>query len=430
VTVPAAPRELDGELAQALRRACGFSLQESLERLLARRLGPGRAEELRERIRQGDPEAVVELIESAVVCETYFFRNPEQLAALSRAAFRPAASPGPLSIWSAGCATGEEAYSVAAVLLEAGRAHGVDRILATDVSRRALDVARAGRYGSWSLRRPFASGAGRWLRQRDGGVEVAPELRSSIEFRVHNLLQPAPKGPFDVVLCRNVLIYFDPEVGRDVLARLAASLRPGGWLVVAPAELGLAAGLPLESHLDGGAVLLRRTASAAADGVRNAAVPPPPRGPARLVAAAPAARPAPLLARPDPPRAEPLHVASDPADEVELLRHALAAQARGNLTAAIDALRRALYLDPDLAMAHACLVLVYRRAGRSADAERARRNALRVLEGLEEGDLLRAAEPITAGALRSALELPMGRARSTRREGTAPRGNPARSRLE
>jgi chemotaxis protein methyltransferase CheR len=427
VIVASARRELDAELADALRRSCGFSLQGSLERLLARRLGARRAGELRERIRQGDPEALAELIESAVVCETYFFRHPEQLAALSRVAFRPAASPGPLHIWSAGCASGEEAYSVAAALLEAGRTPGADRILATDVSRRALDAARAGRYGSWSLRPPSGPRARRWLRQRDGGLEIAPEVRASVEFRLHNLLERAPMGPFDVVLCRNVLIYFDPEVGRDVLARLAASLRPGGWLAVAPAELGLTAGLPLEPQLEGGTVLLRRSADGAANGLHSLADPSPPRGSGRLVAAAPAPLPAQPPAR---PRAEPLQVASDSPAEVELLRHAIAAEARGNLTAAIDALRRALYLDPDLAMAHAFLVLVYRRAGRSADAERARRNALRVLDGLEDGDLLRAAVPITAGALRSALELPMGSFRSTCRGDAAREGGPARIRFE
>ena len=66
-----------------------------------------------------------------------------------------------------------------------------------------------------------------------------------MEFQVHNLLLPAPQGSFDVVLCRNVLMYFDPPLAREVLARLAASLRPGGWLALAPAELGLAAGLGL-----------------------------------------------------------------------------------------------------------------------------------------------------------------------------------------
>lgn len=417
MTAAASLRVLDAELAEALRRACGLSLRDSVQRLLACRLGAGAAGELRARIRVGDPAALVELIESAVVCETYFFRHPEQLAALSGVAFRPAPASVPLRIWIAGCASGEEAYSVAAVLLEAGRTPGVDRILATDVSRRALEVARVGRYGSWSLRHPPASGWARWLRPSGDGYEVAPEVRAAVEFQVHNLLRPAPQGSFDVVLCRNVLMYFDPPLAREVLARLAASLRPGGWLVLAPAELGLATGLPLESHQDGVAILLRRTAGVVATGPGSLARPSPAprRRPAGGPPRPPPERPPAPAERLEPARADPQLLTSDSA-AIEFLRLALAAEALGDLAAAIDGLRRALYLDPDLAVAHATLVPLYQRTGRPADAKRARRNALRALEGLDDGVLLPAAEPLTAGALRGALEPRVRRSRASRAE--------------
>jgi chemotaxis protein methyltransferase CheR len=411
--------ELDLELAQALRRACGLSLLGSLQRILLRRLGIAGAAALRARIRLGDPEAVTELVEAAVVGETYFFRDREQLDALSRLAFRPAPASDRLRIWSAGCASGEEAYSIAIALLEAGRAPGADRIVATDVSRRALDAAQAGVYGRWSVRHALAPGESRWLRPRGDGHDVAPEARASVELRVHNLLDPAPAGPFDVVLCRNVLIYFEPSLARDVLARIAASLRPGGWLAVAPAELGLAAGLPLEPHREGGTILLRRTAAAAESdaGIRPA---PPPRRqqPERIrPAAAPRGRhpqeSAARRARPEPAGAAPQLPASEPPPAFEFLRIAHAAELRGDLGAAIDGLRRALYLDPDLAVAHATLVPLYRRSGLAADAERARRNALRVLEGLDDAAPLPGAEPITAGALRGALGRSLRRARAS-----------------
>ncbi|HEY6006336.1 MAG TPA: hypothetical protein VIV57_25880, partial [Anaeromyxobacter sp.] len=96
---------------------------------------------------------------------------------------------------------------------------------------------------------------------------------------------------------------------------------------------------------------------------------------------------------------------------VELLRLAHAAEVRGDLAAAIDGLRRALYLEPDLAVAHATLVPLYRRTGLPADAERARRNALRALEGVDDRATLPGAGPFTAGALRRALEPPGRRAR-------------------
>lgn len=412
MTAASSGRKLDEELVTALRRACGLSLQDSLERVLARRLGASDSAELRARIRLGDPAALVELVESAVVCETYFFRHPEQLAALSGVAFRPVPASVPLRIWIAGCASGEEAYSVAAALLEAGRTPGVDRILATDVSRRALEVARAGRYGSWSLRHPPASGWARWLRPSGDGYEVAPEVRAAVELRVHNLLDPAPQGPFDVVLCRNVLMYFDPPLAREVLARLAASLRPGGWLALAPAELGLATGLPLEPHQDGVAILLRRTAGVVATGPGTLVRPSPASRP-RPAGRPPARRPERPPAPSERPSTDPRPLTGDSAAAIEYLRLALAAEARGDLAAAIDGLRRALYLDPDLAVVHATLVPLYRRTGRPADAERARRNALRALEGLDDGVLLPAAEPITAGALRDALEPPIRRTRAS-----------------
>jgi chemotaxis protein methyltransferase CheR len=345
--------------------------------------------------------AVTELVEAAVVAETYFFRHPEQLAALSRLAFGPAPQGRALRIWSAGCATGEEAYSVAAALLQAGRPPGVDRVLATDVSARALEAARTARYGRWSLRRAVAAGEGSWLRSSGDVHEVAPEVRAAVELRVHNLLDAPPPGPFDVVLCRNVLIYFEAAHAREVLARVAATLRPGGWLAVAPAELPLAHGLPLEPHGEGGAVLLRRTAAAPRERghVRHA---PPPAARRRAVHAAPLPPPAAAPSR-EPPRPTVPPPPAGAADAVELVRAALAADARGDLPGALEGLRRALYLDPDLAVAHATLVPLYQRAGRRSDAERARRNALRALEGLDDETPLLAAEALTAGALRSAL---------------------------
>jgi chemotaxis protein methyltransferase CheR len=190
-----------------------------------------------------------------VVNETAFWRHPEQLAALGRLA---ADARRPLAIWSAGCATGEEPYSVAIALLEAGRGGMGDRIVATDVSARALDAAAAGVYGIRSTRKlPLALGA-RWF---EAGVErrVRAEVRALVEFRRHNLVaDPAPGGPFDVVLCRNVLIYFDPRTAGEVLRRLVGALRPGGVLVLGPVELGAATAGELEWLNLGDATLLRR----------------------------------------------------------------------------------------------------------------------------------------------------------------------------
>jgi chemotaxis protein methyltransferase CheR len=205
---------------------------------------------------QGGEEAAIEvLVEHAVVAETSFWRHAEGLLAL---AARLTAVPGPARVWCAGCASGEEPYSLAVALLEAGRSPGADRILATDLSLRALARAQAGVYRARALRRLPRPLAGRWFHASDGGARVDPRAAAAVTFQRHNLLDAPPPGPFDAVLCRNVLIYFDAEVAGGVLARLAGALQPGGLLLLGPVELPLATGLGLEFLEEGGATLLRR----------------------------------------------------------------------------------------------------------------------------------------------------------------------------
>jgi chemotaxis protein methyltransferase CheR len=247
-------------VGRALADAFGLSLSEGLERALRNGLASAAAalgvapDSLASRVTGGDRESLHALVEHAVVPETHFWRHPEQLAALAAAAF---GARGPLSLWSAGCSSGEEPYSLAIALLEAGRAGRGDRILATDVSERLLAAARRGSYGAWSMRRMPRPLAERWLPGADARG-VAEEVRGLVEFRRHNLVaEPAP-GIFDVVVCRNVLIYFEAAVAAEVLYRLVQALRPGGLLVLSPVELSLAAPLGLEWLDRPGAALLRR----------------------------------------------------------------------------------------------------------------------------------------------------------------------------
>ncbi|HET8540820.1 MAG TPA: CheR family methyltransferase [Anaeromyxobacter sp.] len=250
------------EVARILADEAGLSLGDGLDRALgdgllgaASALGVDAAAVAR-RVVARDPAALAALVEHAAVVETAFWRHPEQLAAAARTV---SAATGPARIWSAGCATGEEPYSVAIALLEAGRTSGTDRILATDVSTRALESARAALYGERTVRRLPFDVAARWL---EPGVprRVAPEVRALVTFERHNLVRdPVPADAhFDVVLCRNVLIYFGPETAAAVLYRLVGALRPGGVLVLGPVELPLARALDLEWVEDGGATLLRR----------------------------------------------------------------------------------------------------------------------------------------------------------------------------
>jgi chemotaxis protein methyltransferase CheR len=162
------------------------------------------------------------------VGHTGFFRHPEQFENLRRALPELARRiQPPLRVWCAGCSTGEEAYSVA---LCADQACVPVSILATDVNPGAIEFARAGRYqAARAAKLPGATGG--WL---------APErFRQSVRFEVSSLIDADPSfglGPFDLIFCRNVLIYFDREIVPEVLESLSLHLRPRGAIVISPAD--------------------------------------------------------------------------------------------------------------------------------------------------------------------------------------------------
>lgn len=387
---------------RALERACGPAFTPGLrERWRAHAAASFREtgadpSELWPPLVAGAPEQVAALLAEAIAGETWFFRYPAQLEALRRLCFLPADPARPLRLWSAGCGSGEEAFGLAVSLLEAGRREGADRVLGTDLSARALEHARAGMYGAWSFRRDPGHLL-RWFRGDLPRREVAPEARALVRFRRHDLgADSMPSASFDAVVCCNVLGHLDAEGCARALRTLHGAVRPGGFLVVAPGEAALLATLPMEWVEHGGTMLLRRPA------VR-------PRRPARRRAEAQLslfdeAREA--TRRGDLAEAGRLaaRVAERERSPRSYLLLSMATEARGDVTGAVEAVRQALHLEPALAVAHASLLSLYRRLGRRADAERARLAALQALHGVDEAERLTAVEPVTAGALRRALE--------------------------
>jgi chemotaxis protein methyltransferase CheR len=188
------------------------------------------------------------LLDDVTIQETHFFRNAPQIAAL-RDVILPdlmtqAADAGrSFTVWAAGCSTGEEPYTLAMLALEVREARGLPvdvRILGTDVSDSAIAVAQAATYAGRTVDLAEASARQRWFDTGPrGAAVVADEVRDLVEFQVHNLVsEPAPFADacVDLVVCRNVTIYFARETTRALVARFHHVLRPGGFLMLGHAE--------------------------------------------------------------------------------------------------------------------------------------------------------------------------------------------------
>jgi chemotaxis protein methyltransferase CheR len=190
-----------------------------------------------------DPEGPAELerlVERVVVGETYFFRELDQLKLIVERWIAPAVAEGRRPrIWSAACATGEEPLSIAMMLADRGILGSVD-IVASDVSQRALDYAQAGIFGRRSQRDYNAGLLRRSSRNIDGDkLEVNRPLIDAVSWRRINLIDEAAVGAlgkFDVILCRNVLIYFSDATITQVVDRLGRALAPNGVLFVGVTE--------------------------------------------------------------------------------------------------------------------------------------------------------------------------------------------------
>ena len=228
---------------------CSDSRREVLRRALAARMtrrGAATWDHYHHTLSSADgDDELRELLRCITVSETAFFRIPSQFEAL-RSVLVPAIigerRSGTLNIWSAGCASGEEPYSIAIALaeMEAALRGWKVHILATDVSADAIERARRGVYHERAVRGVPRGYLARYFECRPDGYEVGPELRSRVVFEEFNLADPSYPRPqpdgWDLIFCRNVTIYFRTETTRQVVARFRETLRPGGFLVLGPTE--------------------------------------------------------------------------------------------------------------------------------------------------------------------------------------------------
>jgi chemotaxis protein methyltransferase CheR len=374
------------------------------------------------------------LLDAVTIPETHFFRNPPQMVALQRRLLpelmrRAVARGRALTVWSAGCSSGEEPYSlamlvaeVAATLPEAPEVH----IVATDLSTHAVEATKRARYSGRSLALVDEARLARWFTaDDDGAMTVVPEVRAMVDVRLHNLVTDAPPfaaGEIDLVVCRNVTIYFARETMRDLVGRFHSVLGAGGYLVMGHAETLWQVTDAFTLVTLGDAFAYRKDLPAVPEPVTEALVPPVLGHPRRAVRRTPEQRvrnawpeapllpPRPLDSVPDPDAATDLlrlaREALDQARYAEAARLAAAAavaspfevdayvvegRARatvGDDEGALVALRKAVYLAPKAGHARFQLAGALSRCGEHAGAAREYRAAAATLPQTPESELV------------------------------------------
>jgi len=241
-------------LSKLVEAHAGISLHAGKEALVKARLGKRLRQlgirsyrEYLDYLRRDDGEEFVAMLDAISTNVTYFFREPEHFAFLARRVLPrllPArAKQRRLRFWSAGCSSGEEPYSLAIVLREKVPEHRAwdMRILATDLSTRVLTKARQGYYESEKLRDIKPELLARYFKPEDDGANeryrVVPAVRELVRFARLNLMNDWPmKGPFDVIFCRNVMIYFERETRRRLVRKFWELLDQGGMLLIGHSE--------------------------------------------------------------------------------------------------------------------------------------------------------------------------------------------------
>lgn len=237
------------QLRRLLQTHAGIALSDAKKHLVVGRLAPrlrhyGYASHtpyLRQII-AGDETEFQIMVDLLTTNETSFFREPKHFDLLRRIAAESSHRDGSFRVWSAACSSGEEPYTIAMVLMDTlGDGQPWD-ITATDISTRILDRARSAHYALERartiprdiLRKYCLKG----VRSQEGTFLIAPELRQRVTFRHLNLFQPLPDnlGQFDVIFLRNVMIYFDMDTKRKVVANLIPRLRREGYFLVGHSE--------------------------------------------------------------------------------------------------------------------------------------------------------------------------------------------------
>lgn len=261
-------------LRQLIREHCGIWLGDSkvtflqvrlADRLRARNISSAQEYYYFLKYDAHGHEEMQRLIDAVTVNETWFFRETGPIDAWRKTVLPDLIKrSGRLRMWSAGCATGEEPYTLAMLLLEDYPATAAARfeILATDISQRALEAARAGVYDPYSLRHTEPYWLAKYFQPASGGrQEVCENVRQLVRFGQANLIDPALAQrvrAMDAILCRNVIIYLDDQSRRAALTNFYAALKPAGHLMLGHSESLIHTVTPFEVARVGGTIMYRK----------------------------------------------------------------------------------------------------------------------------------------------------------------------------
>jgi len=184
-----------------------------------------------------DPAQLEQFLDRVTINVSQLWRNPEQFVRLAMDVIPGLAETGRIRCWSAGCSYGAEAYTLAALCKTVAPSAAIE-VRGTDIDSRIIARAREACFSPDDMRSVPVSDARRWFDQLpDGRFQAKPELRMLTKFETGDLLRDRfPTGHYDLVLCRNVVIYFNEQVRDELHARLVQSLRPGGFLMIGSSE--------------------------------------------------------------------------------------------------------------------------------------------------------------------------------------------------
>jgi len=242
---------------EGLRQICGIDLTQYKRPQMERRLrsywerhGVSMLTDALPRLR-GDREQLEALLDRVTINVSQLWRHPDQWAHLAGGLLAELAARGPIRAWSAGSSYGAEAYTLAAVCLDAIPGAAV-RILGTDIDQRQVARARLAEFSEADARLAPPAAMQRWFERTPAGWQAKQELRSLVSFEVGDLLKLRPSASsYELIMCRNTVIYFADQIRDELHARLAQALRPGGLLVIGGTErisdaaaLGLSATAP------------------------------------------------------------------------------------------------------------------------------------------------------------------------------------------